>query len=84
MRVGCAQGGTFIDFKEHTEGTMEVQFAAGGRQIAPTVSFIDFKQHKERIMEVKFAAGWQLILPTFTFVGVAINISAFQRSRYIT
>ena len=27
MRMGCAREGTFIDFKEHKERTMEVQFA---------------------------------------------------------
>ena len=26
--------------KEHKEGTMEVRFAAGGRQISPTLTFI--------------------------------------------
>ena len=49
---------------------MEVQFAAGGRQIAPTCTFIDFKAQEEQNMEVKFAAGGREISPTFTFIDV--------------
>ena len=47
---------------------MEVQFAAGGRQIAPTFTFIDFKEQEEGNMDVQFAAGGQQIAPTFTFI----------------
>ena len=45
-----------------------MQFAAGGRQIAPTLTFIDFKEQEEENMEVEFAARGQQIAPTVTCI----------------
>ena len=51
-----------------TKVFLEVQFAAGGRQIAPTFTFIDFKEQDKTHMEVNFAAGGRRFSPTFTFI----------------
>ena len=58
---------------------MEMQFAAGGRQIAPTFTFIDFTEQQEGNLEVEFAAGERYISPTYTFIGFQItNLVLFQ------
>ena len=49
----------------------EVQFAAGGRQIAPTFTFIGAPPETWEKTEVQFAAGGRQIAPTFTFIGEA-------------